>query len=62
MLEECNPDVIVTDINMPRLDGFGFIEGVRGTKSTALSRSWFDHGKRCRKENRARQPARQAGS
>jgi len=29
VLEECNPDVIVTDINMPRLDGFGFIEGVR---------------------------------
>ncbi|WP_034991370.1 response regulator [Beijerinckia mobilis] len=26
---EC-PDVIVTDINMPRLDGFGFIQGVRG--------------------------------
>jgi two-component system chemotaxis response regulator CheY len=25
------PDVIVTDINMPRLDGFGFIEGVRKT-------------------------------
>ena len=24
------PDVIVTDINMPRLDGFGFIEEVRG--------------------------------
>jgi two-component system chemotaxis response regulator CheY len=23
------PDVIITDINMPRLDGFGFIEGVR---------------------------------
>ncbi len=23
------PDVIVTDINMPRLDGFGFIEAVR---------------------------------
>ncbi len=23
------PDVIVTEINMPRLDGFGFIEGVR---------------------------------
>jgi two-component system chemotaxis response regulator CheY len=23
------PDVVVTDINMPRLDGFGFIEGVR---------------------------------
>jgi two-component system chemotaxis response regulator CheY len=23
------PDVIVTDINMPRLDGFGFIEEIR---------------------------------
>lgn len=23
------PDVIVTDINMPRMDGFGFIEHVR---------------------------------
>jgi two-component system chemotaxis response regulator CheY len=22
-------DVVVTDINMPRMDGFGFIEGVR---------------------------------
>ncbi len=27
---ECGmPDVIITDINMPRMDGFGFIEGVR---------------------------------
>jgi two-component system chemotaxis response regulator CheY len=24
------PDVIVTDINMPRMDGYGFIEEVRG--------------------------------
>ena len=24
-----HPDVIVTDINMPRMDGFGFIEEVR---------------------------------
>ena len=24
------PEVIVTDINMPRMDGFGFIEEVRG--------------------------------
>lgn len=23
------PDVIVTDLNMPRMDGFGFIEAVR---------------------------------
>lgn len=29
VLEHCSPDVIVTDINMPRLDGFGFIERVR---------------------------------
>ena len=29
VLEGETPDVIITDINMPRLDGFGFIEGVR---------------------------------
>ena len=29
VLEGETPDVIVTDINMPRMDGFGFIEGVR---------------------------------
>jgi|ERR1700722_9595194 two-component system, chemotaxis family, chemotaxis protein CheY len=29
MLETEMPDVIVTDINMPRMDGFGFIEAVR---------------------------------
>jgi two-component system chemotaxis response regulator CheY len=28
-LEADNPDAIITDINMPRLDGFGFIEQVR---------------------------------
>ncbi|PWE30557.1 response regulator [Maritimibacter sp. 55A14] len=27
--ESTDPDLIITDINMPRLDGFGFIEGVR---------------------------------
>jgi two-component system chemotaxis response regulator CheY len=26
---ETSIDVIITDINMPRMDGFGFIEGVR---------------------------------
>ena len=30
-LEHAAPDVIITDINMPRLDGFGFIEQVRQT-------------------------------
>ncbi len=29
VLAQEKPDVIVTDINMPRLDGFGFIETVR---------------------------------
>jgi two-component system chemotaxis response regulator CheY len=29
VLEHERPDVIVTDINMPRMDGFGFIEAVR---------------------------------
>ena len=28
-LDSETPDVIVTDINMPNLDGFGFIEAVR---------------------------------
>lgn len=29
VLRDVVPDVIVTDINMPNLDGFGFIEAVR---------------------------------
>lgn len=29
VLKENNPDVIITDINMPKLDGFGFINEVR---------------------------------
>ena len=29
VLQSEKPDVIITDINMPRLDGFGFIERVR---------------------------------
>ena len=29
VLQEAEPDVILTDINMPRMDGYGFIEGVR---------------------------------
>ena len=31
MLEGISPDAIITDINMPRLDGFGFIDAVRKT-------------------------------
>lgn len=29
VLDGVEPDVIITDINMPRLDGFGFIDAVR---------------------------------
>jgi two-component system, chemotaxis family, chemotaxis protein CheY len=29
VLQAHKPDVIITDINMPKLDGFGFIEAVR---------------------------------
>ncbi|MEO0767762.1 MAG: response regulator [Pseudomonadota bacterium] len=29
VLSDIAPDVIITDINMPRLDGFGFIDAVR---------------------------------
>jgi len=32
VLETCEPDVIITDINMPRMDGFGFIEAVRASE------------------------------
>ena len=30
VLEGLTPDAIITDINMPRMDGFGFIDAVRG--------------------------------
>lgn len=29
-LKANDPDVVITDINMPRMDGFEFIEAVRG--------------------------------
>lgn len=32
-LERFKPDVVITDINMPRLDGFGFIEAARSRPS-----------------------------
>lgn len=35
VLEDSHPDVIITDINMPNLDGFGFIEGVRRSERLA---------------------------
>ena len=29
VLQAENPDIVITDINMPRMDGFGFIDSVR---------------------------------
>jgi len=29
VLQDVRPDVIITDINMPRMDGYGFMQGVR---------------------------------
>jgi two-component system chemotaxis response regulator CheY len=31
-LREVDPDVVITDINMPKLDGFGFIDAVRADR------------------------------
>ena len=31
-LDDVAPDVVITDIDMPRIDGFGFIEGVRAQR------------------------------
>ncbi len=33
---ETDPDVVITDINMPNLDGFGFIEGARAMDRSRL--------------------------
>ncbi|AXI46715.1 response regulator [Sulfitobacter sp. SK012] len=33
VLEGITPDAIITDINMPRMDGFGFIDVVRGQEN-----------------------------
>ena len=32
-LEQGRPDVIITDLNMPNMDGFGFVEAVRGQEA-----------------------------
>lgn len=34
-LDKSQPDIVITDINMPRLDGFGLIEGARERASCA---------------------------
>ncbi|MEO1043519.1 MAG: response regulator [Pseudomonadota bacterium] len=36
-LDQTEPDAVITDINMPRLDGFGVIEGVRNHERHATT-------------------------
>jgi two-component system chemotaxis response regulator CheY len=36
-LREVDPDVVITDINMPKLDGFGFIDAVRADRRHRVS-------------------------
>ncbi len=56
VLATSNPDVIVTDINMPRMDGFGFIEGVRAdAKHRAIPILVLTTESDAEKKNRARQ-------
>lgn len=31
-MDEAAPDLVITDVNMPRLDGFGVIDGIRQGK------------------------------
>jgi two-component system chemotaxis response regulator CheY len=42
------PDVIVTDINMPRMDGFGFIEAVRRSTPVLVLTTEVDAEKKSR--------------
>ena len=35
VLRQETPQVVITDINMPRMDGFGFIEAVRQVRGEA---------------------------
>jgi two-component system, chemotaxis family, chemotaxis protein CheY len=56
VLEGEMPDVIVTDINMPRMDGFGFIEGVRRSdRHRAIPILVLTTESDAEKKNRARQ-------
>jgi two-component system chemotaxis response regulator CheY len=50
------PDVIITDINMPRMDGFGFIEAVRlDAERRAIPILVLTTESDAEKKNRARQ-------
>lgn len=33
--DDSSPDLVITDVNMPRLDGFGVIDGIRKERSNS---------------------------
>ena len=59
-LEENEVDLIITDINMPRLDGFGFIEKLRGEQRRHVGRPILVLTTECTDDKRTR--ARDAGA
>ncbi|MBN8817870.1 MAG: response regulator [Sphingomonas sp.] len=59
-LETNEVDLIITDINMPRLDGFGFIERLRGEHRRHIGRPILVLSTECTEEKKAR--GREAGA
>lgn len=59
-LETNEVDLIITDINMPRLDGFGFIERLRGEQRRHVDRPILVLTTESSEEKKSR--ARQAGA
>jgi two-component system chemotaxis response regulator CheY len=59
-LETNEVDLIITDINMPRLDGFGLIEQLRGQHRRHVDRPILVLTTECSDEKRAQ--AREAGA
>jgi len=59
-LEEHEVDLVITDINMPRLDGFGFIERLRAEHRRHVDRPILVLTTECTAERR--EQARAAGA
>lgn len=60
--EAVDPDVVITDINMPRLDGYGVIEELRGDRQTKVPIIVLTTESSAEQKARARMRGRPAGS